>query len=85
MAGRLTIIGFSGVGSQTSPTASTISLAYESSVPVYDSGEYWKRQSVPGRFSASSRTFFAPSTAIFVMPSRSERKTTRRCRIEVEL
>ena len=39
--GRLTIIFFSGVGRQTSITASQISTAKSSSVPLKLSGEYW--------------------------------------------
>ncbi|CFS64394.1 Uncharacterised protein [Mycobacterium tuberculosis] len=34
MAGRLKMIGRSGVGAMTSPTASHTCLAYSSSVPV---------------------------------------------------
>ena len=41
VAGRLMIIRFCGVGCQTSITASQISLAKSSSVPVKLSGEYW--------------------------------------------
>ena len=40
VAGRLMITGFSGVGSHTSITASQISRAKSSSVPVKLSGEY---------------------------------------------
>ncbi len=41
VAGRLRMILRSGVGRQTSITASQISLAKSSSVPVKLSGEYW--------------------------------------------
>jgi len=40
VAGRLRIIGFSGVGPQAFMTASLISFAKSSSVPVKLSGEY---------------------------------------------
>ncbi|SKZ00863.1 Uncharacterised protein [Mycobacteroides abscessus subsp. abscessus] len=83
--GRLKMIGLSGVGSTISPTALHTSSAYCSSVPVYDSGEYWKRQWVSGYFAASSTHLCAPSVAIFLIASLSSRNTTRRCRIEVEL
>ncbi|CQA12784.1 Uncharacterised protein [Mycobacteroides abscessus] len=79
------MIGLSGVGSMMSPTALHTSSAYCSSVPVYDSGEYWKRQWVSGYFAASSTHLCAPSVAIFLIASLSPRNTTRRCRIEVEL
>ena len=41
VAGRFNTTGFSGVGCQTSMTASQTSSAKSSSVPVKDSGEYW--------------------------------------------
>ena len=85
VAGRLTIIGDSGVGCQIAETALQTSTAYSSSVPVYDSGEYWKRQSVSGYFSLNRATSSAPVSAILRIPARSDRKTTRRCRIDVEL
>src|SRR6476619_1057798 len=85
VAGRLTINGHSGVGAMTSATASHTSLAYSSSVPVYDSGEYSNRHWVPGYFAASSTHLRAPSVAMALTASRSARKTTRRCRIDVEL
>ncbi len=85
VAGRLTIIGLSGVGPQIAETELHTSTAYSSSVPVYDSGEYSKRQSVSGYFSAQRATSSAPSVAIRVMPARSSPNTTRRCSVEVEL
>ncbi|CAB4922701.1 unannotated protein [freshwater metagenome] len=73
------------MGSQTSVTASQISTANSSSVPVKDSGEYSKRISVSGMPSASLRTSRAPWTAMSTMPALSELKTTRRCSVDVEL
>ncbi len=85
VAGRLTIILRSGVGSQTSFTASQTSTAKSSSVPVKLSGEYWNVQFVSGCAAAQSRMIFAPSTAMALMPSRSSPNTTRRCVVDVEL
>ena len=53
VAGRFRIALRAGVGCQTSVTASQISTAKSSSVPVKLSGLYWKIQSVSGRSSAS--------------------------------
>jgi glycerol transport system substrate-binding protein len=69
----------------TAFTASTISHAKSSSVPVKLSGEYWNVHSVPGHFAAHSCMKRAPSTAILRMPARSMPNTTRRCAGEVEL
>ena len=66
-------------------TASHISTAKSSSVPVKLSGEYSKTQSVSGRAAAQSRISLAPATAMSRMPARSSPKTTRRCVVEVEL
>ena len=74
-----------GVGCQTSFTASHISTAKSSSVPVKLSGEYSNTQSVSGRAAAQSRITLAPATAMSRMPARSIPKTTRRCVVEVEL
>ena len=52
--GRLTMHLRSGVGCQTSVTASTTRLANASSVPENISGEYWKIHSVCGCCAASS-------------------------------
>ena len=83
--GRLRIVFRAGVGSQTSVTASHISTAKSSSVPVKLSGEYSRNHSVPGRFATPSRISFAPATAIALMPSRSRPNTRRRCVVDVEL
>ncbi len=48
VAGRLMMMGFSGVAPTTSVTASQTSLENASSVPVNDSGEYSQRQLVSG-------------------------------------
>ena len=74
-----------GVGNQTSVTASQISTAKSSSVPVKLSGEYSRNHSVPGRLATPSRISFAPATAIPLMPSRSRPNTSRRCVVDVEL
>ena len=80
------MIGRAGVGSQTSITASQISTAKSSSVPVKLSGEYSSVTSlsgmVGGELAAPAR---APRTAMSTMPARSSPKTTRRCSVEVEL
>ena len=85
VAGRLRIIFFCGVGCQTSMTASQMSRANSSSVPVKLSGEYSKTHSVLGSASASCLTSLAPVTAMSMMPAWSMPNTTRRCRVEVEL
>ncbi len=69
----------------TSFTASQTSSAKSSSVPVKLSGEYSNWKSVPEEASASALTCFAAATAMSVTPLRSVRKTTSRCRVEVEL
>ena len=76
---------FCGVGCHTSITASQISTAKASSVPVKLSGEYWYITSVSGIAAASSRICRAAVTAMSVMPASSSPKTTRRCKVEVEL
>ena len=85
VAGRLRIALCSGVGDQTSSTASQISWAKSSSVPVKLSGEYSKVKSVSGSAEASCLIFSAPRTAISTMPWRSSPKTTFLCSVEVEL
>ena len=85
VAGRFRISLFSGVGRITSFTASQISRAKSSSVPVKLSGEYSNWKSVPDAASASALTCFAAATAISVTPLRSVRNTTSRCKVEVEL
>ena len=75
----------SGLGCQTSSTASQTSSEYSGSVPVKLSGEYSKRTSVSGSSSTARAQSFAPSTAISVIPARSSRKTTRRWSSDVEL
>ena len=85
VAGRFRIVLRAGVGRQTAVTASQISTAKSSSVPVKLSGLYWKIQSVSGRSSASFLMSSAPFTAMSTMPARSSLKTTRRCNVEVEL
>ena len=71
VAGRLRITVRSGVGCQTSITASQISTANGSSVPVKVSGEYSKRQSVCGCSAAHSTKRRAPSTAMATIPALS--------------
>ena len=85
VAGRLRISRFRGVGRITSLTASQISSAKSSSVPVKLSGEYSKMNSVSGAAAASALTCRAAATAISLTPLRSVRKTTSRCSVEVEL
>ena len=85
VAGRLRISRFCGVGWTTSLTASQISSAKSSSVPVKLSGEYSKIDSVSGALAASSLTCRAASTAISLTPSTPVRNTTSRCKVEVEL
>ena len=72
-------------GAHTAVTASQISFAKSSSVPVKLSGEYWKIQSVSACASAKSRTCLAAVTAMSTIPSRGKPKTTRRCVVDVEL
>ena len=74
-----------GVGCQTAVTASQMSFAKSSSVPVKLSGEYWNVHSVDGCCAASSRISVAPLTAIATIPARSWPNTTRRCVVDVEL
>src|SRR3546814_1348501 len=69
--GRLMISGFSLVAPNASTTASTTRFEKSSSVPENISGEYSKRQSVPGFSSASRRARRACLTA-----SRSEEHTS---------
>ena len=69
----------------TSLTASQMSSANSSSVPVKLSGEYSNWKSAPSAASASALTCLAAVTAISVTPLRSVRKTTSRCKVEVEL
>ena len=86
VAGRLTMTLRSGVGCQTSVTASTTSTAKSSSVPVYDSGEYSKKMSVSSLIcSAYFAHSCAPWTAMSMIPALSRPNTTRRCRVDVEL
>jgi len=85
VAGRFRIIFWSGVGCQTSITASEISLAKSSSVPVKLSGEYSKTNSVDRWSEANRLISSAPRTAIAMMPSRSRPNTTLRCNADVEL
>ena len=73
------------VGSHTSITASQISLANSSSVPVKLSGEYCQWMSVPGTVGTSFLQSCAARTAMSTMPARSRPNTTRRCSVEVEL
>ena len=86
--GRLTMIFSSGVAPHVSATAAQISPAKSSSVPVKLSGEYSPRENAtlaPDSAESPSRTSFVPSTANLMMPSLPKPKTTRRCRVEVEL
>ncbi|CAB5017958.1 unannotated protein [freshwater metagenome] len=85
MAGKFIIVFQVGVGCQTSFTALQTSRANSSSVPVYDSGEYSNETNVPGTVLTKSKQIWAPSVAIFLIPSLSWPKTTRRCKVEVEL
>ena len=85
VAGKLRIIGRSGVGFQMSITASHARSANGSSVPVKLSGEYSKRMSVPVIVSAKARICRVPRSAMATIPSSSRPKTTRRCSVEVEL
>ena len=75
----------SGVGRQTSITASAISFAYSTSVMLKLSGEYWSRTSVPARRGKRSWIHRAPCTAMALISSLDLPKTTRRCAGEVEL
>ena len=79
------IVFQAGVGFQISLTALQTSTANSSSVPVYDSGEYSNETKVPGTVLTKSKQIAAPSVAIFLIPSLSCPKTTRRCKVEVEL
>ena len=79
------MIGFSGVGSMTSTTASTTSFAYANSVPVNDSGEYSHRQFVFGYSLAIVLINSPASVANFLIAALSLRNTTFRCKIDVEL
>ena len=63
---------------QTALTASQISTAKSSSVPVKLSGLYSNIHSVPRSRIACSRTASAPRTAISMMPALPKRNTTRR-------
>jgi hypothetical protein len=65
VAGKLRMDLRSGVGSHTAFTASHISTAKSSSVPVKLSGLYWKIHSEPRSRSAYSRTAVAPRRAIY--------------------
>ena len=85
VAGRLRISRLSGVGLMTSLTASQMSRAKSSSVPVKLSGEYSNWKSAPGAALASALTCLAALTAISVTPLRSVLNTTSRCKVEVEL
>ena len=87
VAGRLMITFFSGVGCQTSQTASQISTAKSISVPVKLSGEYSKVKSVPGIISGGQifDQLGAEYGQIDCTGRGSCRKTTSRCRVEVEL
>ena len=67
-----------GDGSITSTTASQISFAKSSSVPVNDSGEYSYQILVSGTVDSRLLQYLAASTAIFLIPSRSSPKTTFR-------
>ena len=69
VAGRLKMIGRSAVGRSTSITAEQTSSDTSSSAVEKVSGLYSKRQSVSGRFAASSRRIDAPSTAIAFTPA----------------
>ena len=84
VVGKLTIIGSSGEGCQTSITASQISSANSISVPWKLSGEYSKTTS-PDASRVRSRHSSVARTARSTMPASSSRKTTRRCVVEVEL
>ncbi|MCY1544732.1 hypothetical protein D9M68_806320 [compost metagenome] len=72
------MIFFSGVGCQTSITASQTSTAKSSSVELKISGEYWKVQSVCGCLAASSLISLAALVAISITPALSWLKTMRR-------
>ena len=85
VSGRFRIIFRSGVGCHTSMTASEISLAKSSSVPLKLSGEYWSRTLVPAKRGSRSLIHFAPCTAMALISSFDLPKTTRRCAGEVEL
>ena len=85
VAGRFRMTGRVGVGSQTSITASQISSAKSSSVPVKLSGEYSHCTSHSGIVRASFWHSWAALTAMSTMPARSRPNTTRRCSVEVEL
>ncbi len=85
VAGRLRIVLRCGVGCQTAVTASQISTAKSSSVPVKLSGEYWNVHCVPLCCAAQSRISAAARTAMSTIPALSRRKTTRRCVVDVEL
>ncbi|CAB4591310.1 unannotated protein [freshwater metagenome] len=85
VAGKFMIVFHCGVGFHIAFTALQTSTANSSSVPVYDSGEYSNETFVPGTVETKSRHNCAPSVAIFLMPSLSWPKTTRRCKVEVEL
>ncbi|MNE11195.1 hypothetical protein D3C80_1039420 [compost metagenome] len=71
VAGRLRMILCSGVGFQTSITASQTSLANSSSVALKVSGEYWKVHWVSGCWAAYLTNSLAAFTAISFTPSLS--------------
>ncbi len=79
------MILLSGVGPQASITASQMSRANWSSVPVKLSGEYSSWIFVPGTVGTRSLISLAPLTAISVTPAFSMPNTTRRCSSDVEL
>ena len=85
VSGRFRIILCSGVGFQTSMTASTTSLANSTSVALKLSGEYWSRTSVPLSRCRRSCTHVAPRTATRMICSLDMPNTTRRWAGEVEL
>ena len=85
VSGRFKIILCSGVGCQTSMTASEISLAYSTSVALKLSGEYWSMISVPLSRWRRSLIRRAPFTAMALISSLVFPNTTRRWAGEVEL
>ena len=82
--GRLRITFLSFDAPHASHTASQISSAYSTSVPVKLSGEY-SRTTSPANSFAYSLTSFVPSIAIFLISSLSILNTTSLCNTDVEL
>ncbi len=85
VSGRFRIIFRSGVGCQTSITASETSLANSTSVALKLSGEYCSITSLPLSLGSRSLIICAPRTATWMISAFDMRNTTRLCAGDVEL